>query len=230
MSSIDFSDTIRSDKSCSDESSNDRESEVSSIYELDDLPYCSPNKDSENDDDIVEMDFSLFSMENSDETQILEVTNENLLPSEQCDDQQEAIGEGYGWCKCEKCTPCTGKEAVCCQDKLELSELVHDGQCVTDQSFFQAQLLSEDGLQYNRFIIASLIQDATSRDKFLRRPFDNTLKRHICYRNFVAFTNGGQPMGRNNRMVLPRCVVNKIREAYPDPHDNYSGYRDPVVQ
>lgn len=223
MLTSDFCDTIGYG---SDESSGDRESDVSSVYDLADLPYCSPNEDSETDDNIVQMDFSVFSMENNDESRLLDVPEGNIPSSD------EVLGQEHEWCKCNNCSTstvqCAAKEAVCCQDKSELSEFVQFGQCVTDQSFFQAQLLSEDGLQYNRLIIASVIKDASSRNKFLSKPFDNTLKRHICYRNFVAFTNGGQPMGRNNRVVLPRCVVNKIRETYPDPQGNYTGYSDPA--
>ena len=93
----------------------------------------------------------------------------------------------------------TLKEALCCQDRPEIIELLGVNEnCITCQSLFNVQLMSEDGLRYNRLIIASMIKDFGSRTKFLERNFDNTLKRHLCYRNFVAFMNGGQPMGRHN--------------------------------
>ena len=123
----------------------------------------------------------------------------------------------------------TLKEALCYQDRPEIIELLGVNEnCITCQSLFNVQLMSEDGLRYNRLIIASMIKDFGSRTKFLERNFDNTLKRHLCYRNFVAFTNGGQPMGRHNRVVIPRCVVNKIRVKYPDENEFYTGFSDPV--
>ena len=77
------------------------------------------------------------------------------------------------------------REAVCCHDRPEVLDLmVSASGCITAQNFFQVQLLSDEGLQYNRLIFASLIKDTASREKFLGREFDNGLKRHLCYRNF----------------------------------------------
>ena len=121
------------------------------------------------------------------------------------------------------------REAVCCHDRPEVLDLmVSASGCITAQNFFQVQLLSDEGLQYNRLIFASLIKDTASREKFLGREFDNGLKRHLCYRNFLVFVNKGVPLGKGNRVVLPRCVVNKIRGRYPDHSENYIGYKDPV--
>ena len=38
--------------------------------------------------------------------------------------------------------------------------------------------------------------------------------------------NRGQPIGSGNRVVLPQCVVAKIRERYPDPSGKYVGFSD----
>ena len=35
-------------------------------------------------------------------------------------------------------------------------------------------------------------------------------------------------MGRHNRAVIPRCVVNKIRVKYPDENEFYTGFSDSV--
>ena len=93
--------------------------------------------------------------------------------------------------------------------------------CITEQTFFQAQLMSEEGLQYNRMLFASIINDHEARKKYLEQVFDNGKRRHLCYRNFLIFMNREQPIGRGNRVVLPQCVVAKIRERYPDPSGKY---------
>ena len=41
----------------------------------------------------------------------------------------------------------------------------------------------------------------------------------------------GHPLGRHNRVVLPRCVVEKIRETYPERNaDNYTGFIEPISE
>jgi hypothetical protein len=43
--------------------------------------------------------------------------------------------------------------------------------------------------------------------------------------------NRAQPLGKNNRVVLPRCVVIAIRQKYPeDDENNYTGYIDPLTE
>ena len=96
--------------------------------------------------------------------------------------------------------------------------------CVTNKNFFQAQLMCEEGLEYNRLIYASHIKDDLARKKYLDRTFDNCLKRHLCYRNFLVIVNKGSPLGRNNRVVIPRCVVSRIREQYAEFLGNYVGF------
>ena len=63
---------------------------------------------------------------------------------------------------------------------------------------------------------ASLIKDNSARQKYLDKSFDNGMKRHLCYRNFLAVVNRGQPLGRGVRVILPRCVISKIQQQYPD--------------
>ena len=73
-----------------------------------------------------------------------------------------------------------------------------------------------------------MIKDTASRVKFLDREFDNGLKRHLCYRNFLVFVNKGVPLGKGNRVVQPRCVVNKIRGRYSDHNGQYLEFKDPA--
>ena len=129
------------------------------------------------------------------------------------------------WCSCGQCSPCPIIEAVCCNDRPDVRDFIPvDGDCITNQAFFQGQLLSEDGLQYNRVLYASTISDFDARRKYLERDFDNRMRRQLCYRNFVIFINKGYPIGRGNRVVIPRCVVTQIRRQYPDAEGHYVGF------
>ena len=38
----------------------------------------------------------------------------------------------------------------------------------------------------------------------------------MAYRQFVSWIRRGQPMGRKFRIVLPACVVNRIRQTFPE--------------
>jgi hypothetical protein len=48
--------------------------------------------------------------------------------------------------------------------------------------------------------------------------------RYIAYRN-AFFLLHGRTRAKMNRCPLPSCMVMKIREAYPDPNNQYTGYR-----
>ena len=46
----------------------------------------------------------------------------------------------------------------------------------------------------------------------------------MAYRQFVSWVRRGQPLGRKFRIVLPACVVNKIRQTFPEDTGIYEGY------
>ena len=129
----------------------------------------------------------------------------------------------------ENCTITSSEiEAVCCNDRPEIMELLPEpGHCVTHLDFFRQQLMSDDSLTYNRLILASTIKSETARQQYLSKEFTNRLKRHLAYRTYLVIVNNSCPLGRYNRVVIPRCVVSKIREKYPEVSDSlYTGFID----
>lgn len=46
--------------------------------------------------------------------------------------------------------------------------------------------------------------------------------RHTAYRQLVRFCFGW--LGKKNRVVLPSCAVNKIRETFPSNSGQYVGF------
>ena len=198
------------------------------IPDYHDHPYSSPSRDSENDDRMCEFDFSEFTMGSEDCVSAYSVAGHSNSEVELPRTSLPLPGDD--WCFCGNCSNCPQREAVCCNSMSELNEFIQSGQCITDESFFKLQLLSEEGLQYNRIMFASSILCNEERRKYLDRAFDNGMKRHLCYRNFVLFINRGQPIGRGNRLVLPRCVIERIRQEYPDPDGQYRGFDNGVNQ
>jgi hypothetical protein len=48
----------------------------------------------------------------------------------------------------------------------------------------------------------------------------------MAYRQFLCWVRRGQPLGKKKRVVLPSCVVSKIRKTFPDLDGIYEGFHD----
>jgi hypothetical protein len=62
---------------------------------------------------------------------------------------------------------------------------------------------------------------AKDEDKNQQKPENY---RFIAYRN-VFFIIYGRTKAKMSRLPIPSCVVMRIREAYPDPENIYTGFR-----
>ena len=54
-----------------------------------------------------------------------------------------------------------------------------------------------------------------------REETENNQIRKQCYKVFMTLLHGS--LGRGNRRELPRCIVDAIRDEYPD--EVYMGYK-----
>lgn len=68
---------------------------------------------------------------------------------------------------------------------------------------------------------ANTYNDVTVRKKEL----DNKTLRHAAYRNYVMWKYGH--LGKNNRVVIPSCVVWLIRNKWPAADGVYTGFKAP---
>lgn len=48
----------------------------------------------------------------------------------------------------------------------------------------------------------------------------------MAYRQFINWVRRGQPLGKKFRVVIPSCVVTKIRKTFPDEHGNYEVFHE----
>lgn len=131
------------------------------------------------------------------------------------------------WCSCENCSVIPNAvEAVCCNDRPEIMELLSvAGQCVTNLDFNLQQVISDDSLTCGRFTLASTIKSDTARQDYLSKDFTNRLKQNLAHRTFLVIVNKGFPLRRYRRVVIPRCVVGGIRQKFPEISDTmYTGF------
>ena len=52
---------------------------------------------------------------------------------------------------------------------------------------------------------------------------DNRTLRHSTYKLFIYSKYGF--LGKGNRIKIATCVVDRIRQKWPDPNGEYTGYR-----
>ncbi|XP_061170462.1 uncharacterized protein LOC133179792 [Saccostrea echinata] len=130
-------------------------------------------------------------------------------------------GNDKNWCSCGHCDILPSRrECVCCQEFEHYAENYISSQCpcISQHSDFEMVSL-------NRTVLETAYV-AFMRYKRKRGPapqvLTNRQSRLMAYRQFICFVRRGQPLGRKNRVVLPACVVIKIRKTFPD--DAYEGF------
>lgn len=61
------------------------------------------------------------------------------------------------------------------------------------------------------------------RKQYKPSVVSNKLIRKACYKDFVYFKYG---LGKGNRIEIPGCVLEHIRNQWPDASDDYMGHHD----
>uniref|UniRef100_T1JEN2 P2X purinoreceptor 7 intracellular domain-containing protein n=1 Tax=Strigamia maritima TaxID=126957 RepID=T1JEN2_STRMM len=130
--------------------------------------------------------------------------------------------ENTMWCKCENCVVMnTDIECKCCLEisKLEDKCKEENISCITNNPGFEGVCLNPWVLQtayrgYRQQIGESAVE-GTLNEKY----------RHTAYRQFVRWSWGW--LGKFKRVLLPSCVVNKIRSAFGSDVNSYKGFKLP---
>lgn len=111
------------------------------------------------------------------------------------------------WCTCGKCRHMPNPvERVCCKMRP----------CITTTDMFHDVAL-------NRNVLAVRILNTSDFFGSLVE-FKPSNFRQIAYRQYIIFNHGY--LGRQNRKVVPSCVVWKVRDNYPAPDNNYTGFKE----
>ncbi|KAL3854917.1 hypothetical protein ACJMK2_014152 [Sinanodonta woodiana] len=122
------------------------------------------------------------------------------------------------WCLCALCQVMpTTEESQCCQEisKAKITGFNEVLQCITDHPGFLSVCLDPYVLE------TAYYQYRQQYDQHMEDS--NERRRYVAYRQFVRWCWGF--MGKEVRVPLPACAVNKIRQAFPS--DTYTGFKWP---
>eukprot|EP00795_Rhopilema_esculentum_P015960 gene15960-7292_t len=155
--------------------------------------------------------------------------DENLKCSEQCMCGKKCRGTVVKWCS-------NGKEEIfSIEQELELARLsvqniINDLTLETlKQLTIEFTVSGEGSLEMFRKLCLDrdvLQLNIAARCDIRADPMDFSMDsfRKAAYRQFTLWKYGR--LGRDNRRILPSCVVKIIREAYPSPDGQYMGFKN----
>ncbi|XP_061918108.1 P2X purinoceptor 7-like [Entelurus aequoreus] len=126
--------------------------------------------------------------------------------------------ENTEWCTCQNCVNMeTVAECVCCSEIEAVTRTMEEEgvkTCIIDHHGFPSVCLDEWVLQTAYY--------AYKQQYGVLQQQQNERRRHTAYRQFVRFCWGY--LGKDIRVVLPACVVHKIRTTFPSM--DYTGFQD----
>ncbi|XP_008189958.1 P2X purinoceptor 7-like [Acyrthosiphon pisum] len=107
------------------------------------------------------------------------------------------------WCSCGYCKGMLSDiKCLCCNELPNLEKIrEQEGKCIT-------------------------LHQSINKKKLGQHHPENKMWRCICYKQYTSWVNSWIAMGKGNRVVLPACVVQKIRKEYPEPNGIYVGFKN----
>ena len=140
-------------------------------------------------------------------------------------DQEKEVSKSSGsdfddseqWCFCLNCNDSDIKEKICCTNPKTFDNDIFDGKdCITTTEAFASVCLNMHVLQ------ASI--GAWNYNNEDIKELENKNLRFIAYKQYIYWSYGY--LGKKRRKPLPICVIDKIRETFPDPNNVYVPYED----
>ncbi|XP_055065270.1 uncharacterized protein [Misgurnus anguillicaudatus] len=184
-------------------------------------------------ENIAEYEGYLFEPEYSpDEIRQRREQQQAALASSAIVASERSRADSSWWCSCQHCPQQrTEVESLCCQEwnrgqfLLREAEEMEDGSelsCLNQHSSFQAHL--DRGVLETFFHLERINWRKQRRSQGPGGQLSNRQLRLVGYRIILEWVLRGERLGRHNRAVLPACVVDAVRQRYPSPDGQYTGF------
>lgn len=150
------------------------------------------------------------------------LTDEELDRRENIQRQQADATRG----RCNNCIVMDDDmQSKCCQEDDMVSSTRGDDDCVAMKASFERAVLNEEMILMYRHDI--LLHSKNDLEKKRAKDDSNINKRFLAYKTYIKWINAGHKIGYKNRVVIPSCVVNAIRQTWPEENDMYIGFKAP---
>ncbi|XP_041954211.1 P2X purinoceptor 7-like [Alosa sapidissima] len=128
------------------------------------------------------------------------------------------------WCTCGNCDRMPQeREHICCREVPQvirrMTQVPEEITCMIDHPGLEPVCLNIYSLQNAMNIYRA--DHGQLRIRGMERQC-----RHLAYRSFVSWCWGF--LGRSVRVVIPSCVVLRIRREFPETSGQYVGFRPPL--
>ncbi|XP_031565199.1 P2X purinoceptor 7-like [Actinia tenebrosa] len=126
------------------------------------------------------------------------------------------------WCTCQQCVVMETADMCLCCNELESRKYdnTQDSTCITTSEGFQCVCLNRDVL----WTALVSLHDREGSSLPTRTNIPNNSLRYASYRQFTWWVHGY--LGKKIRRVIPACVVSKIRSTFPNPNEEYTGFKE----
>ncbi|XP_065900520.1 P2X purinoceptor 7-like isoform X1 [Dysidea avara] len=147
----------------------------------------------------------------------------SLLAVEREETEADRVGN-IDWCRCGHCiVMATQRESICCKEIEQINSLLEgDGLavrpvCISEHADFSNVCLC-------RAVLMVTLHSHRYHYGSADEPVDENRKfRYLAYRQMTWW--GWHYLGRHRCVVLPSCVVSRIRQEFPS--DEYTGHQHP---
>jgi hypothetical protein len=129
------------------------------------------------------------------------------------------------WCKCGECVAQINPlENICCTEDEHVKKfLSSEVSCITIHEGFAVTTLNIHVLGMVRAHLLHILKDKAKTARLGSNAPDTM--RHLAYVNFRSWICRGKKLGRGYRIITPACVVHRIRQKWPEPSGQYTGFR-----